>query len=417
MVYDGFQAKDLAEACAEFTLWHHEAFARRRLGGIRLSLGTGEEEEEEEGTPSPSGCPRCPRSGLTGCSLRREQLRAARGLDGLDRGGAAGVEAAPAAARALGGGSAPPQDQPGPPGVAPEPPGSGCCRRDWGIGAWNGHLGHPCAGWGLCPPLPAAMKWHQRAHLAALDCCGHIWRPFIALGTVPRLLLPPWGWSCCLPLLPVWGCALHQRPSSPWSGSPGAPVALAQLWVGTRMSLFLLGCPVPLEPPRWFPFPGHWEDWSHSGPPRGQERPNPQRVFCNQNLPGQHPLLGLRGDRRRVTMTRTLGITGKSFIGFCPPCSSSGSARCGVGASKGLPTAPHGHVSSDSWMPWVPGKRRVGTQVEFRAGWAPSAHLHPLEHPWAPRWGQGCVTVTCPTPASPALHSRGVGGTVRPWAG
>lgn len=42
MVYDGFQAKDLAEACAEFTLWHHEAFSKCQLGGIRLSLGTGE---------------------------------------------------------------------------------------------------------------------------------------------------------------------------------------------------------------------------------------------------------------------------------------------------------------------------------------------------------------------------------------
>uniref|UniRef100_A0A8C6Z6V5 Synaptotagmin like 1 n=1 Tax=Nothoprocta perdicaria TaxID=30464 RepID=A0A8C6Z6V5_NOTPE len=41
MVYDGFQAKDLAEACAEVTLWHREAFAKRPLGGIRLSLGTG----------------------------------------------------------------------------------------------------------------------------------------------------------------------------------------------------------------------------------------------------------------------------------------------------------------------------------------------------------------------------------------
>ncbi|NXI71759.1 SYTL1 protein, partial [Anseranas semipalmata] len=41
MVYDGFQAKDLAEACAEFTLWHHEAFSKRQLGGVRLSLGTG----------------------------------------------------------------------------------------------------------------------------------------------------------------------------------------------------------------------------------------------------------------------------------------------------------------------------------------------------------------------------------------
>ncbi|NXC91750.1 SYTL1 protein, partial [Cercotrichas coryphoeus] len=41
MVYDGFQAKDLGEACAEFTLWHHEAFSKRQLGGVRLSLGTG----------------------------------------------------------------------------------------------------------------------------------------------------------------------------------------------------------------------------------------------------------------------------------------------------------------------------------------------------------------------------------------
>ncbi|XP_067399390.1 synaptotagmin-like protein 1 [Emydura macquarii macquarii] len=41
MVYDGFQAKDLSEACAEFTLWEHAAFSKQQLGGIRLSLGTG----------------------------------------------------------------------------------------------------------------------------------------------------------------------------------------------------------------------------------------------------------------------------------------------------------------------------------------------------------------------------------------
>uniref|UniRef100_A0A7M4E5F5 Synaptotagmin-like protein 1 n=1 Tax=Crocodylus porosus TaxID=8502 RepID=A0A7M4E5F5_CROPO len=41
MVYDGFQAKDLSEACAEFTLWHHENFSKQLLGGLRLSLGTG----------------------------------------------------------------------------------------------------------------------------------------------------------------------------------------------------------------------------------------------------------------------------------------------------------------------------------------------------------------------------------------
>lgn len=55
-------------------------------------------------------------------------------------------------------------------------------------------------------------------------------------------------------------------------------------------------------------------------------------------------------------MTQTPEITGKSFIGFCLPCSSSGSAQCGAGAT-------HGHVSSDPWRPWVPwvsGKCRVG---------------------------------------------------------
>ncbi|XP_062818197.1 synaptotagmin-like protein 1 [Anolis carolinensis] len=41
MVYDGFQAKDLAEACAEFTVWDREKFSKQQLGGIRLSLGTG----------------------------------------------------------------------------------------------------------------------------------------------------------------------------------------------------------------------------------------------------------------------------------------------------------------------------------------------------------------------------------------
>lgn len=51
MVYDGFQPKDLAEACAEFTLWHHEAFSKRQLGGVRLSLGTGEAVGRGSGHP------------------------------------------------------------------------------------------------------------------------------------------------------------------------------------------------------------------------------------------------------------------------------------------------------------------------------------------------------------------------------
>ncbi|XP_038613942.1 synaptotagmin-like protein 1 isoform X2 [Tachyglossus aculeatus] len=41
MVYDGFRADDLRQACAELTLWDRDTFTNRRLGGTRLSLGTG----------------------------------------------------------------------------------------------------------------------------------------------------------------------------------------------------------------------------------------------------------------------------------------------------------------------------------------------------------------------------------------
>lgn len=68
MVYDGFQAKDLAEACAEFTLWHHEAFSKRQLGGIRLSLGTGRGTGESPSTPGspPTACRGGDGSGVAG---------------------------------------------------------------------------------------------------------------------------------------------------------------------------------------------------------------------------------------------------------------------------------------------------------------------------------------------------------------
>lgn len=42
MVYDGFGPADLRQACAELSLWDHGALASHQLGGIRLSLGTGE---------------------------------------------------------------------------------------------------------------------------------------------------------------------------------------------------------------------------------------------------------------------------------------------------------------------------------------------------------------------------------------
>lgn len=42
MVYDGFHASDLREACAELTVWHRDGLKRHILGGVRLSCGTGE---------------------------------------------------------------------------------------------------------------------------------------------------------------------------------------------------------------------------------------------------------------------------------------------------------------------------------------------------------------------------------------
>lgn len=185
MVYDGFQAKDLGEACAEFTLWHHEAFSKRQLGGIRLSLGTG------EGTPSPPqplGVSPESQLGVTGWCLRREQLRAARGLDGLHGGGAGRVEAAAAAARALGGGSAAPADQPRAPGIAPSPCGSLC-----GLGS----VPSPSSTNEVAPEGTSGSFLLLWAHLGAVHCTG----------TVPWLLPQLWGCSCCVPLLPVRGCA------------------------------------------------------------------------------------------------------------------------------------------------------------------------------------------------------------------
>ncbi|XP_010733093.2 synaptotagmin-like protein 1 [Larimichthys crocea] len=44
MVYDGFHTSDLREACAELTVWHREmgGLKTHKLGGIRLSSGTGQ---------------------------------------------------------------------------------------------------------------------------------------------------------------------------------------------------------------------------------------------------------------------------------------------------------------------------------------------------------------------------------------
>ncbi|XP_066518658.1 synaptotagmin-like protein 2 isoform X2 [Hoplias malabaricus] len=41
MVYDGFRAEDLKEACVELTVWDRDRLASHLLGGLRLGLGTG----------------------------------------------------------------------------------------------------------------------------------------------------------------------------------------------------------------------------------------------------------------------------------------------------------------------------------------------------------------------------------------
>uniref|UniRef100_A0A8C8S573 Synaptotagmin-like protein 2 n=1 Tax=Pelusios castaneus TaxID=367368 RepID=A0A8C8S573_9SAUR len=41
MVYDGFRAEDLKEACVELTVWDHNKLANHFLGGLRIGMGTG----------------------------------------------------------------------------------------------------------------------------------------------------------------------------------------------------------------------------------------------------------------------------------------------------------------------------------------------------------------------------------------
>lgn len=41
MVYDGFRAEDLREACVEITVWDHDRLKNHYIGGLRLGLGTG----------------------------------------------------------------------------------------------------------------------------------------------------------------------------------------------------------------------------------------------------------------------------------------------------------------------------------------------------------------------------------------
>ncbi|XP_043118773.1 synaptotagmin-like protein 2 [Puntigrus tetrazona] len=42
MVYDGFKTGEVSEACCELSVWDHNTLANQFLGGLRLSLGTGQ---------------------------------------------------------------------------------------------------------------------------------------------------------------------------------------------------------------------------------------------------------------------------------------------------------------------------------------------------------------------------------------
>ncbi|KAK2878988.1 hypothetical protein Q8A67_019779 [Cirrhinus molitorella] len=42
MVYDGFKTGEVSEACCELTVWDHNTLSNQFLGGLRLSLGTGQ---------------------------------------------------------------------------------------------------------------------------------------------------------------------------------------------------------------------------------------------------------------------------------------------------------------------------------------------------------------------------------------
>ncbi|TSQ46609.1 Synaptotagmin-like protein 2 [Bagarius yarrelli] len=42
MVYDGFMTEDLKEACVELTVWNHDKLSDYLVGGLRLSLGSGQ---------------------------------------------------------------------------------------------------------------------------------------------------------------------------------------------------------------------------------------------------------------------------------------------------------------------------------------------------------------------------------------
>lgn len=94
MVYDGFRADDLREACAEITVWDHDRLRHHFIGGLRLGSGTGET----------SGTLLVWNADVNAASVRREELRRGRGLDGFDLRGGRFVAEDVTVGRRMGGG-------------------------------------------------------------------------------------------------------------------------------------------------------------------------------------------------------------------------------------------------------------------------------------------------------------------------
>lgn len=261
MVYDGFQAKDLAEACAEFTLWHHEAFSKRQLGGIRLSLGTGEGRGPRPLRVSPVSQPGadgvlCPQGAATGCRwagwTRRPRSRACGGSC-CSSPGAGWKRCSPCGPTWSPGRS--PQGAAGTVGSERCRPGASLC----GLGS----VPSPSSSNEVTPEGTSGSFLLLWAHLMAVYCTGHctLTSPS-AVGlellhpTAPSVGLcppsPPFQPRGCSGLVPaLGGVGVTALPGCPFSDWDAAPWAVLSHWDTPTGSLAL----VTGSPP-----------WSHWGP-------------------------------------------------------------------------------------------------------------------------------------------------------
>lgn len=169
------------------------------------SVGTG---EERGGAAISAAFPTSPpptfrphnRAGSPPPAPRREQLRAARGLDGFDGGGAGAVGPSAAGVRPLGGSAATAAHRPRAPHrtvSAARPPGWG---EGKGGGGEEGGVALCPTHVGLCPRRPSGCNETPHSLLGGVYCSD---------GRVPPPS-PPWRWSlrCCT-------MAAHRRYAEP----------------------------------------------------------------------------------------------------------------------------------------------------------------------------------------------------------